>query len=223
MSDDAVYQAHRAKILGDTKVLEPKEYHPMPRDPQGDTLDAMNAYAKQVIPNEDAKTMNCATFTNFNLICEHIRRTSNIKGGSVYSSLRYIGEMKCYSDYRQNGSDVFSEINKYTDICAKSFDIDKMLAVQRSHPIFVDVRTVKHRVNKVVHKIMMDFSVECGIQTSHLNLYHAMHGLKVLCENDIVYSVARDVPVFEKVLDRISDVDKSLNARRVTMEALARM
>lgn len=191
------------------------------RDPQGHIIDLMKEYTGRVIPNEEAKTLNCATYTDFNAICGHIRRVSKIIDGSVYGALRHVGEMKCYSEFKQYGTDVFAEIAEYTDQCGMSFDTDKMRAADQQHPVFIDVYTVKHRVDKVIHKTITDFAVSCGINTSHLNLYHALYGLKRLCENDPVYISARDVPIFRKALERLSEVDNSLEMRRNIMRAMA--
>ena len=190
-------------------------------DPPGHIISLMKEYTARVIPNEEAKTMNCATYTDFDAICGYIRRVSKINDGSVYGALRHVGQMKCYSDFKRNGTDVFAEIAEYTNQCGKSLDIDKMRVAEQQQPIFVDVHTMKQRVDKVVYKTITDFAVLCGINTSHLNLYHALHGLKRLCENDPVYFSVRDVPVFRRALERLSDVDKSLEKRRIIMKALA--
>lgn len=191
------------------------------RDPQGHIIDLMKEYTARVIPNEEAKTMNCATYTDFDAICGHIRRMSKTNDGSVYDALRHVGQMKCYSEFKHKGTDVFVEIAKYTEQCGMSWDADKMRAAERQHPVFVDVYTVKHRVDAPVHKAITDFAVLCGINTSHLNLYYALYGLNSLCRNEPAYFSASGVPIFRKALERLSEVNKSLMMRRNIMKAMA--
>ncbi len=183
----------------------------------------MRDHANIEIANEDAATMNCATFTDFNSLCGIISVIENIRHDRVYPALRYIGYNRCYNAFKANEGDVFSEIEGYIRQCKISRDLDKMRAAQQQVSFFVDVRTRKYRVNKQTSVIVVKQAESSGINTSHLNLYHALHGVKVLVEYEAEYFSMRDEPVIEDALRVLRRADNSLESRRKHMMVWAEL
>jgi|LGVF01.2.fsa_nt_gb hypothetical protein len=199
-------------------------YNYVPGDyPPGYFTNQMRDHANIEIANEDAATMNCATFTDFNSLCGIISVIENIRHDRVYPALRYIGYNRCYNAFKANEGDVFSEIEGYIRQCKISRDLDKMRAAQQQVSFFVDVRTRKYRVNKQTSVIVVKQAESSGINTSHLNLYHALHGVKVLVEYEAEYFSMRDEPVIEDALRVLRRADNSLESRRKHMMVWAEL
>lgn len=189
--------------------------------PPGHFIDQMKEYAGLEIANEDAATMNCATFTDFDSLCGLIGIMENIRYDRVYPALRYIGYNRCYNAFKQNDGDVFSEIESFIRRCKVSGDIDKMRAAQSKATVFVDVKGKKYRVSKQTAVIATKQAESSGLNTSHLNLYHALHGVKTLVEYEPDYFVMSENPVIEDALRVLRRADKSLESRRKHMEVWA--
>lgn len=203
---DEVYERHAARV----------------RDPQGSYIDRMKGYAEEEIPNDEATTMNCATYTHLKSILNLISEVSDIREDRVYPALRTLGYNKCYHEMKlARGEDVFSDIGRFVSVCRASGDTSKMLVGQKKIELFVDVKTKKYRVTKSVHEVAIKQAKQGGVNTSHLNLYHVLHGLTVLIENEPTYSLMIEYPVVMNALGRLNDADKSLMCHRAMIEAVA--
>lgn len=216
----------RWRVDGDlmTEPTYREAYNYEPGDyPPGYFTNQMRDHANIEIANEDAATLNCATFTDFDSLCGLISVIENIRFDRVYPALRYIGYNRCYNALKANEGDVFSEIKECLQRCMVSRDLDKMRAAQEKTTIFVDVRTRKYRVSKQTSVIAVKQAESGGINTSHLNLYHALHGVKVLVEYEAEYFSMRDDAVVEDALRVLYRADKSLESRRRHMEIWAGM
>lgn len=197
----------------DAYDYDPRQY------PPGYFTDQMKEHAGIEIANEDATSLNCATFTDLESLCGLISVIENIRQDRIYPALRYIGYNRCYNAFKANGGDVFSEINEYVRQCKGSRDLDKMRAAQQQVYIFVDVHTKKYRVNKQTSVIAVKQAESGGINTSHLNLYHALHGIKILVEYEPEYFSMREDAAFDDALRVLYRADKSLESRRKHLEA----
>lgn len=187
--------------------------------PPGYFTNQMREHANMEISNEEAMSMNCATFTDFNSLCGLISVIENIRRDRVYPALRYLGYNRCYNAFKTNGSDVFSETEELLRGCMVSHDLDKMRMAQQQAPIFVDVRTKKYRVSKTVSVIVVKQAESSGLKTSHLNLYHALQGVKVLVEYEAEYFSMKDDTVVDDALRVLYRADKSLESRRKQLKA----
>lgn len=201
---DSVYEKHKARV----------------RDPQGSYIDQMKAHDQKEIPNDEAVTMNCATFTYLTSILNLIGEVSEIREDRVYQALRMLGYNKCYHEMKMKG-DIFSQIGEIVKVCKVSGDTGKMLVAQKKVELFVDVKTKKYRVTKSMYEVAIKQAGKGGINTSHLNLYHVLHGLKVLIENEPDYILMADIPIVKNALERLYDADNNLVCHKAMIEAVA--
>ena len=195
-------------VYRDAYNYEPGSY------PPGYFTNQIKDHANLEIANEDAATMNCATFTDFNSLCGLIGVIENVRHDRVYPALRYIGYNRCYNAFKANEGDVFSEIEEFIRQLKVSRDLDKMRQAQQQSTIFVDVRTRKYRVSKQTSVIAVKQAESSGINTSHLNLYHALHGVKILVEYEADYFSMKDDAVIEDALRMLNRAERSLEHRR---------
>jgi len=207
-----VYEAHRDKILGN-------QYNDPAKEPQGYCIEQMKEYAKTVIPNEDATTMNCATFDDFGTIFGIIEDESHIRYDRVYPALRHTGMMKCYSEFKHNGGDVLSDMKECLRTCKRSGKLAARQVADQQSPIFTDMHTRKYRVSKQSNEGAIDLAKSCGINTSHLNLYHALHGLKRLVENSPTYFLGDEYESIEDALRHLRKAENAISANRDMLRA----
>lgn len=213
----SVYQVHKAHVLGDVLSRDAERVeHPI-KYPQGHYIDQMKEHSEIVILNDDATTMNCATFTDFELLCNHIGDEIEIRIDRVYPALRYIGYNMRYHTMRLNGGDVFTEIKEFVRRFRSSMDRDMLLTVSSGTPIFHDVKMKKVRVSKQTSTITIDDAADAGIRTSDLNLYLALTGLKTIVENEPYYILHRSDDLIVDVLRILNKADKSLLHRKETL------
>lgn len=78
----SVYQAHKERVANTVR------YEPS-RDVQGYCIDQMMTHSKIVIENEDATSLNCATFDDFGTIFGIIEDESGIRYDRVSSIALY--------------------------------------------------------------------------------------------------------------------------------------
>ena len=208
-----VYQAHKERVANTVR------YEPS-RDVQGYCIDQMMTHSKIVIENEDATSLNCATFDDFGTIFGIIEDESGIRYDRVYPALRYTGKMQCYSEFKRNHGNVFSDIKEYTRICKRSGKLSVRRVADAQLPCFTDVRTKKYRVSKQDSERAIKISRMCGVATSHLNLYFALTGLKRLVADTPKYFSDGDED--ESVVDALRLLTKandSLETRRDMLRA----
>lgn len=192
------------------------------QEAQGDAIERLQKHAAKEITREDFTTMNCASFKNLKYVCNFIGETECIDSTDrVYTGLCAIGRDKCYSAYRHNGNrDVFSEIAKYVSIGKTSMNMAKQEFADVSVPLFdyVDYKKLGTSIDEsgLVGKIAGKWK----IQKSHLNLYHALTGLKYITENEPTYIEARDQPLLDDPLRVLTTANMKLNNRRDVLQAL---
>lgn len=193
---------------------------PTYREAQGDAIERLQKYAGEEIEEEKATTMNCAVFTEILDVCGFIGETHLIKEHRVYPGLRKIGEDRCHHEYRRNNNrDVFTETAKLLRTGRKSLNASKRAAARVSVPIFNDVHTKKFRVHSDTLGRSVDKATDCSIQTSHLNLYYTLTGLKYICENAPDYIEVRDEPLFDVPLQKLTQTNVMLNERKEMLQA----
>lgn len=190
------------------------------REFQGEAIERLQAHANKEITREDFTTMNCAVFTEITEVCHFISEVNAISSTDrVYTGLCAIGRDKCYSAYKHNNNrDVFTGIAKYVSEGRKSLNASKRREARTNIPIFNDVHTQKLGTSideaGLVHKI----SGAWRIQTSHLNLYHALTGLKYITENEPYYIEVRDNPLFDVPLQKLIMANMTLNERNEMLQ-----
>jgi hypothetical protein len=190
------------------------------QEAQGEAVERLQKYAAEEITREDYATMNCAIFTDLIYACNYIGEVNAVKEHQVYPALRRIGQERCYHAYRVNGNrDVFSETAKYLSIGRRSLDPMKQEAVRVSAPIFNDVHTKKFSSSRQAVKISADSSTEWKIQTSHLNLYHALTGLQYVVINEPDHAEIMDEPIFDDPLRVLRKANMRLNGRKEQLKA----
>jgi len=132
----------------------------------------------------------------------------------VYPALRYVGMMKCYSEFKRNGRDVLSDIKESLRVCRRSGKLTARQVADKQSSFFKDVHTQKYRVSKQSNESAIKLAKQCGINTSHLNLYHALHGIKRLVEDSPTYfSVDEDESIID-ALRMLSKAERSLETTR---------
>ena len=188
---------------------------------QGEAIERLQKYAGKEISREDFTTMNCAIFTEITEVCHFISEVNCIVSTDrVYTGLCKVGRDKCYSAYKHNSNrDVFTDIAKHISTGRKSLNASKRAAARTNIHIFNDVSTKKFGVHDddagLVHRIAGAWRV----QTSHLNLYHALTGLKYIMENEPDYILLRDEPLFDVPLQKLTMANIMLNERSELLKA----
>ena len=186
------------------------------QEAQGEAIERLQRYAAEEITREDFATMNCATFTDMNHVCSFIGETHCIDSDDrVYTALRTLGAKRCYHEYRRNNNhDVFSEIAKLVKAGKTSRNFSKREAAQVNVMIFSDVHTKKFGSSRQDVKIANSSAGAWRIQTSHLNLYYALTGLKYIVENEPAHIDLRDDPLFDDPLRVLTKANMRLNDRK---------
>lgn len=190
------------------------------RKPQGFYIDQMKSHANAEIANEDATSMRCSTFTDFELSCIYIGANEHIRKDRVYPALGMIGYNWCYHDFKSNMGDVFSDISSMLNTLRVTRDRDVLLAASTDFQLFTDVRSMQYRVTRAVNEVALKQATESGVKTSDLNLYHALHGLKVIIENEPAYIFENTHPIIDEALRTLRRADKSLLYRQKSLKAL---
>lgn len=191
------------------------------RKHQGFYTNQMKEHALIKISRDEAATMRCASFKGFDYICKYITRTEGIRKDKVYPALRMIGYNKCYHDMKTNLGDVFTDITELIKLSEMSLNYDAMIRtdVKRSF-INTDTYTKVYKVNDQAKAIALDTANDTEIRTSDLNLYYAMHGLKVLVENEPDFILMRDNEIIIDVLKILNRSDRSLLQYKHDLEIL---
>lgn len=197
--------------MSEATYREAFDYDPS-KKPQGHYLNQMKAYANLEIANEDAATMKGASFRAFDFVCKHITRTQGIRKDKVFPGLRLLGYNRCYNAKKSNlGEDIFSELRRlvYDDGVLLNYATMLRTEVTRS---FIDVTMTRknYRVEAKTQKIALDTADETNIRTAELNLYHALHGLKVLTEEEPAFIMLKDNEIITNVLDVLTRADQGL-------------
>ena len=199
--------------VGDAQIRPAYNFEPE-RDAQGATLDKIKAYGKMVIPEDEAKRMNCATFTDLELLFPDIKEETNIRVDRVYPALRKVGYDTRWNDKCKEHGDIFTDLNELVKRCETSKDRDLKLMVKRRAPLFVDVRSIKVRVPSQIEGIAVDDADNAGLSMSHLNLYLVLRGVKTLVENEPTWIERQDDDDIHDVLRVLQKADKSLLHQR---------
>lgn len=197
---DQVYERHVARV----------------RDPQGSYIDKMKRHADEPIPRDSASSMRCASFKAFDFVCRYITATVGIKKHRVYPALRKLGSDRCYNEFKRNhNTDVFSEITNLLRIESACLDYDVMMRSDDSRKIITTHTASKvYNVDDQTATIVGGMADGAGIRTSELNLYHAMHGLKVLIDNEPEFSLIADNEIIDDVMSVLGRTERSLIAYR---------
>lgn len=219
MSEAAYRETH---TKGEKPVYrEAYDYDP-DRKAQGHYLNQMKAYANTEITNDDAATMRGASFRAFDFVCRNITRTQGIRKDKVYPALRLLGYNRCYNAKKSNyGEDVFSEISRLVQDAESQLNYANMMRMEATRG-FIDVTMTRknYRVEASTQKIALDTSDEAGIRTSELNLYHAMHGLKVLTEEEPDFIILRENEIIVGVLEVLTRAEQGLIAYKEDLTKL---
>jgi len=211
---ESVYIAHRDRILSSPTTDDFEHLA------AGEYIEQMKESAITKIVNTDAASMKCATFNDFEFVCNFISVQEDIVRDRVYPALRLLGYNKCYHKYKTDGSDVFSDIHILTSRCATSFDMDAMWFASKGHSFFIETTMKVFRVHKQTATIAVKRANECSIRTADLNLYHALYGLKVLMENEPEYILLRDKNIFTSSMKVLDNANKSLSKQKSILEIM---
>lgn len=194
-------------------------YEPM-RDAQGTIIKRLKDHASAEITREDFATMNCAVFTDLIDVCGFIEDIEKLGDDRAYPALCDLGRDRCYHAFKRDGGDVFSDIAKMVSIGKRAIDSPSKRAAARTPvSIFNDVRTEKFRTSKQTLAIAVEHAKGRGIRTSHLNLYHALTGLKYLVENEPEYILLAEKPLIEDALRPLQKADIILEERRAQLQS----
>jgi hypothetical protein len=214
---ESVYQAHKKRVLDEVA------YRPSDNlmHPQGHYIEQMKEYAETKIPREDAATMRCSSFKEFDFICKYIMRSIGIKKHRVYPALRYIGYNTCYHQMKLNGGDVFIDIANLvkTETLTLNYDVMMRTDIQRRF-INANVYNKVYKVTEQIKTIALDQADECEIRTSDLNLYHAMHGFKVLVDNEPEFFMIAENEIVDDVLRVLERTERSLSKYKDDLDRL---
>lgn len=201
MTDD-VYQAHRAKVLGDV------EY------PDGHHIAEMKKYVTTSVKESDRKSLRGSSFEGLRFACNHIHAHNSIQKSKVYQGLRHLGTSWCYHELQRDDGDVFSDIKWLLATGALSKDTDVQRMADQGFNLFTDMKSKVYRVDSKSHGWVSRTAEESGLTDGDMSLYHALTGLKLICKYDSYYILMRDDPTFSKPLEVLQTADKSLEHRR---------
>lgn len=201
MSDD-VYQAHRAKVLGDVTY------------PDGHHIAEMKKYVTTSVKESDRKSLRGSSFEGLQFACNHIHAHNSIQKSKVYQGLRHLGTGWCYHVSTRDGGDVFSDIEGMINTGAMCKDQDVQRLVDQDFTLFSGLKSRVYRVDSKSHGWVSRTAEESGLTDGDMCLYHALTGLKLLTEYDSYYILMRDDPTFSKPLEVLQTADKSLEHRR---------
>jgi len=203
----------KTNSVGDVQIRPAYDYQP-DRDAQGTALDKIKAYGKMVIPEDEAKRMNCATFTDLELLFPDLKEETGIRIDRVYPALRKIGYDARWNNKCKEHGDIFTDLDELVKRCETSRDRDLKLMVKRRAPLFVDVRSIKVRVPSQIEGVAVDDADNAGLSMSHLNLYLVLLGVKTLVDNEPTWILRRDDDDILDVLRVLQKADKSLLHQR---------
>lgn len=201
---DEVYERHAARVRGE----------------QGTLIQQIKDFGKEIIPEEDARRMNCATFEDFELIWMDVKHEANIRIDRVYGALRLIGYNARWHQKTIGGDDPLGEVGELIRLCERSRDRDIKLMAKRRAPLFTDVRSIKIRIDKDTHGHAVNDAEDAGIQTSHLNLYLALTGVEALVENEPAWIERRDDDDIIDILRMKSKAARSLLHQRTMLRGV---
>lgn len=205
--------------IGDVQIRPAYDTEP-DRKPQGFYINQMKEHATTEILNDDATSVRGSSFSDFTYVCNYISACENIRRDRVYLALRMIGYNMCYHEAKENGGDIFSDLTELIDVCSKSIDRATMRISSENYTIFDDVKDKPYRILKTVNAVIKKQSIECGIKTADINLYHALRGLKVLVDNEPDYILLADAEVFVDALRPLQRANKSLLLRKAILTAV---
>ena len=209
---DAVYEQHKANVLDGVQHN---------RDAQGEGIAWLKAHATAEITREDQASINCGIFVDLEEACNYIGDVEQINAQRLYVALCVKGRNRCYYAAKDNGGDVFTDIEEQVSRGKRAIDSpSKRAAARQSVSIFNDVRSVKFNTDRQTRKIAVDYSKMGGIKTSHLNLYWTLTGLKYIIENDAMYQIYVDKPLFEDALRPLIRANQILEERRTMLNLL---
>lgn len=207
MADD-VYQAHRAKVLGDV------EY------PDGHHIAEMKKYVTTSVKESDRKNLRGSSFEGLRFACNHISAHDSIQKSKVYQGLRHLGTGWCYHEFMRDGGDVFSDVKWLLGKGALSKDPDVQRLVDQDFTLFSGLNSRVYRVDSKSYGWVSRTAEDSGITQGDMSLYHTLTGLKLLVNYDSYYILMKDDPTFSKPLDVLQTADKSLEHRRKLLGAM---
>jgi hypothetical protein len=214
-------ETNKANSNGDVQIREAFSYEPN-RKPQGYFVNQMKEYATTEITNDDAATMKGATFRAFDFVCKNITRTQVIRRDRVYPGLRMLGYNWCYNRMKSNfGEDVFTQISSLVEEVESQLNYNNMLRSEVARG-FIDVTMTKKnfRVTSQAQKLSLDKADSAGLRTSELNLYYAMHGLKVLIDNEPDFILLRENEIIVDVMRVLERAESGLMGYKNELERL---
>lgn len=194
----------------------------MLRDPQGMAIERLQKHANKEISREDFTTMNCAILPDLINMCGHLKETHNIDSiDRVYTGLCYLGRKRGYHAYMQNGKrDIFGDIAELVRIGRTSLNAAKMTAANTPINLFdMHLRTEKLGTSVDENGLLKKLAGSWRIQKSHLNLYHALTGLKYIVEDEPEYILVRDNPVIDDPLRLLTRANMRLNDQKAMLQA----
>lgn len=204
MSDDAVYQAHRAKILGmQTNHTKYRQRH---------FVDQIVEYAHTKISNEDASNVRCGTFESFNIACKYIAAREDVPEFKVYPALRLIGYNIRYHNLKIGTSDVLYCGGSIVRDCKLTGNVS-MIKASSMERAFTGISSMVCRMRTDAVAIAMKDAEYCGVKVSEMNLYNALEGLNTISTNESAYIAMRDTRILRDPLDIFSDIKMSLRCR----------
>lgn len=221
---DKVYKYHRKMVFGarDSNGTFHNDVYSRNRDEQGSVIERLKSFASEEISREDFTTINCAILPDITNMCGHLGAAHNIKSvDRVYTGLCKLGRVRCYHEYRVNGNhDVFSDISKLIMTGKTSLSESKRNVANTPTLIFDNhLHTKKFGISIDDYGLIKKLSDNWMVRMSHLNLYHALTGLKHIVDNEPDYILIRDEPIIDDPLRVLSKANRMLNDRRTMLKA----
>lgn len=211
-----------ADSIGDVQIREAFSHDP-DREPQGSYIQKLKDHASIEITRENAATMRCASFKAFDFVCRYITSTIGITKHRVYPALRQLGDDRCYHLMKVNRGDVFTDVTEMLDMESSRLDYDVMMRIDETRRfINANVHSKVYKVTAQTQTVALKLANGAGIRTSELNLYHAMHGLKVLIENEPQFQMLEENEIVVDVMNVLGRAERSLVAYCDDLERLRR-
>ena len=217
---DPVYEAHKERVKNKPSYRRAYNYEPE-KDASGEALEWVKAHAKEEITREDQASMNCGIFTDLQHVCNYIGDVEKINAERTYVALCVKGRNHCYHKMKANNDrDVFTDIAEQVSRGKRAIDSpSKRVVAASSMAIFFDVQSTKFHTDRQTLKIAVEESKKCGVKTAHLNLYWTLTGLKYIVDNDPMYYLYKDEPLFDDALRPLIKADRILNERMAQLQS----
>lgn len=206
---ESVYQTHKARIEAARNDV-----------PVSGIVDQIKTYTNTKISNDDVGYVKCSTIDDLDIICGFISANENVIQSRVYPALRLIGYNDRYHQFKLDKHILFEDRAVLIKRCKLALNRNIVEMMSTTTDVFKGTRKKTYRIDKMAVAVTVKDAERYNIKTSDLNLYYALHGLRILVANEPDYMLLKDHEYFVGALTTLSHAEDSVKWNIQTMETM---